>query len=146
MIFLPNYLNEQIISYEVIFSNLQEEPSSVQSLESLNTDIINVIKLSELITKHRILVDISTDIDIKSLLDKGFICLCIDYFQKNQITLQIKANSELNTLDFYKLTSNVKMLQESGIRVLVDNFGEDINSIDLATKICANSVRFSKKA
>ena len=146
MIFLPNYLNEQIISYEVMFSNLQEESSSVQSLKSLNTDIINVIKLSEIITKHRILVDISTDIDIKSLLDMGFICLCIDYFQKNQITLQIKANPELNALDFYKLISNVKMLQESGIRVLVDNFGEDINSIDLATKICANSVRFSKKA
>ncbi|WP_425669751.1 EAL domain-containing protein [Vibrio owensii] len=145
MLFLPNYLHEQIISYEVIFSATREELTSTQLINSLSIDIINIKKLSELITKHRILIDISIGINVKSLIDKGFICLCIDSFPKNQITLQVKSNSELDTLEFNKLISNVKMLQENGIRILVDNFGEDINSIDLATKICANSVRFSKE-
>ncbi|MFM2658156.1 EAL domain-containing protein [Vibrio owensii] len=145
MLFLPNYLHEKIISYEVIFSVTREESTSTQLIDSLSIDIININKLSVLINKHRILVDISTNINIKSLLDMGFICLCIDSFPKNQLTLQVKSNSELQAPEFYKLISNVKMLQESGIRILVDNFGEDISSIDLATKICANSVRFSKE-
>ncbi|QLK43883.1 hypothetical protein DR996_00495 [Vibrio owensii] len=145
MFFLPNYLHEQIISYEVIFSAVREESTSNHLINSLNIDIININELSVLITKHRVLVDISTSINIKSLLDMGFICLCIDSFPKNQITLQVKSNAELEACEFYKLISNVKMLQENGIRILVDNFGEDINSIDLATKICANSVRFSKE-
>ena len=145
MIFKPCFLNNQITSYEVIFPGKSTESLIDEDVKALiDIDHCNAKMLAQFVAKNRVLVDLSFTVNIHSLIDIGFIYSLIELFPKNQITLQVSSQENITTENISKISQNTLTLQSNGFRVLIDNFGQEMHSVDLATKIRVDSVRFSK--